>query len=76
VRVVHTWDIAQALGVEYVPPPDVLAATAALAATIPDQAHGPQRAFASRLPQTGAPCPDTLALVGRHLPTSARSARE
>jgi uncharacterized protein (TIGR03086 family) len=74
--VVHTWDIAQAVGAEYIPQPGLLAATAALASAIPDQARGPQRAFARSLPRTGDPWPDTLALVGRHLPASPASPKE
>ncbi len=74
--VVHTWDIAQAVGAQYVPPPDLLAATAALAAAVPDQAFGPGRAFATRQPPTGATWPDTLALVGRRLPVPATSPKE
>jgi uncharacterized protein (TIGR03086 family) len=74
--VVHTWDIAETIGAEHVPPPDLLAATATLAAAVPDQARGPQRAFAHRLPRTGDLWSDTLALVGRHLSTSASSLKE
>jgi uncharacterized protein (TIGR03086 family) len=63
--VVHTWDIAQSVGVEFVPPDDLLAATAAIAAAIPDRAYGPGRAFVSRLPVDGDTWARTLALVGR-----------
>src|SRR5438046_607224 len=47
--VVHTWDIAQSVGVDFAPPADLLTATAAIAAAIPDRAFGPGRAFATRL---------------------------
>ena len=63
--VVHTWDIAQSLRIDFVPPPDLLAATAALAAEIPDRAFGPGRAFAARLPADGDAWQRLLALVGR-----------
>jgi uncharacterized protein (TIGR03086 family) len=64
--VVHNWDIARAVGLDFVPPAELLAATAAVAATIPDTARGPGRAFADRLPQANAPWLDLLAAVGRH----------
>jgi uncharacterized protein (TIGR03086 family) len=64
--VVHTWDVARAVGLNFVPPPDLLAATAAVAEAIPDTARGPGRAFASRLPRPNSPWPDLLASVGRH----------
>jgi len=63
--VVHTWDIAQSVGVDFTPPDDLLAATAAIAAAIPDRAFGPGRAFASRLVANGDTWERTLALVGR-----------
>jgi uncharacterized protein (TIGR03086 family) len=72
--VVHTWDIAESVGVDFRPPEDVLAATAAIAAAIPDRAFGPDRAFASRLPADGDGWKRTLALVGRRTGASITSA--
>lgn len=63
--VVHTWDIAQSVGLDFTPPHDLLAASAAIAAAIPDPAYGPGRPFATRLPADGDIWQRTLALVGR-----------
>ncbi len=63
--VVHTWDIAESVGVDFAPPDQVLAATAAIAEAVPDRAFGPGRAFAARLPPGGDTWQRTLALVGR-----------
>lgn len=68
--VVHTWDIAQAVRVDFTPPADLLAAVAAIAEAIPDQAYGPDRAFAARLPAEGDTWQRTLAVVGRRADTS------
>lgn len=51
--VVHTRDIAQSVGAEFTPPPELRAATAAIAAAIPGRAFGPGRAFTTRLPAKG-----------------------
>jgi uncharacterized protein (TIGR03086 family) len=74
--VVHTWDITQARGTDFVPPTDLLAVAADIAAAIPDQAYGPGAAFAHRLPLTGDRWADTLALVGRRVVMSDASGRE
>ena len=74
--VVHTWDIAQARDIDFTPPDDLLAATAAIAAAIPDRAFGPGRAFVTRLPDDGGTWQRTLALVGRRADASIPSAKE
>jgi uncharacterized protein (TIGR03086 family) len=71
--VVHTWDIAESVGVGFTPPEDVLAATASIAAGIPDRAFGPGRAFATRLPADGDTWQRTLALIGRRAGASITS---
>jgi uncharacterized protein (TIGR03086 family) len=74
--VVHTWDIGQAVGVEFTPPADLLAATAAIAAAIPDRAFGPGRAFAERLPTSGTTWQNTLALVGRRTAATVTTSKD
>lgn len=74
--VVHTWDIAESLGVPFSPPPDLLAATLAIAEALPDRAFGPGRAFANRLTaDSDDPWQRTLALVGRRAGMSAAGSR-
>jgi uncharacterized protein (TIGR03086 family) len=63
--VIHTWDLATALGREFVPTADLLAPVAAMALAIPDSAYGPGRAFAGRLPDRGSEWDRTLSSVGR-----------
>ena len=65
--VIHTWDVCQAVGLEFTPAADLLAATSTIAAAIPDRAYGPGRAFTARQPASGTTWPDTLALVGRRV---------
>lgn len=65
--VVHTWDVARALGRDFTPPEALLAATASIAAGLPDQAYGPDAAFSTRLDRPGTVWSDTLALVGRSI---------
>jgi uncharacterized protein (TIGR03086 family) len=74
--VVHTWDIAQALGVDFTPPPDLRTATAAIAAALPDRAYGPGRAFSAPLPCDGDTWQQTLALVGRRADTAVTTSKE
>ena len=74
--VVHTWDIAQARGTDFVPPAELLVAAADIAAAIPDQAYGAGAAFVDRLPLTGDLWADTLALVGRRVVMSEPSGKE
>ena len=72
--VVHTWDVAQSVGVDLTPPEKLVAACAAIAAAIPDTAYGPGRAFAARLPANGDAWQQTLALVGRQVhPVTGRT---
>jgi hypothetical protein len=63
--VVHTWDVAQSRGRDFVPDDDMITVCAEIAAAIPDPAYGADAAFAQRLPLTGDRWADTLALVGR-----------
>lgn len=63
--VVHTWDIAQSVGVDFTPPEELVVACAAIVAAIPGTAYGQGRAFATRLPTEGNTWQQTLALVGR-----------
>jgi uncharacterized protein (TIGR03086 family) len=63
--VVHTWDVARALGQDFRPPDDLLEVVAAMAEAIPDTARGPGAAFAAALPGQGDPWHRTLALLGR-----------
>jgi uncharacterized protein (TIGR03086 family) len=69
--VVHTWDVAQSVGLDFTPPTELVTATAAIAAAIPDRAFGPGRAVAERLPaDAGDTWQRTLAVVGRRADTS------
>jgi uncharacterized protein (TIGR03086 family) len=64
--VVHTWDVAAALGDGYTPAGPLLAATAQLALAIPARARGPGGAFGPARPASGrGPWADTLAITGR-----------
>jgi uncharacterized protein (TIGR03086 family) len=65
---VHAWDVARAIGVEFEADGDAVWATAALVAMIPDDASrlAPGAAFAPALPTAGASEFDTmLAALGR-----------
>jgi uncharacterized protein (TIGR03086 family) len=65
--VVHTWDIAQALGTRHVPSADLAATVARLAATIPDDGRRdrPGAAFAHAVPAEGTAWERALAQLGR-----------
>jgi uncharacterized protein (TIGR03086 family) len=66
--VVHGWDVASALGVEYELPDDVLAAALPIAEAVPQGAGRlePGAAFAPALPDPGgSPLDRILALLGR-----------
>lgn len=65
--VVHTWDVAAALGETYTPDPDVVDAVLRIAAPIPDdeRREQPGAAFAHAVAVTGSPWERTLALLGR-----------
>jgi uncharacterized protein (TIGR03086 family) len=65
--VVHTWDVAQALGTRHEPSPDLVAAVAQLAPFVPDDEsrEAPGAAFARALPGDGTPWERTLAHLGR-----------
>jgi uncharacterized protein (TIGR03086 family) len=65
--VVHTWDVAAALGERFDPGPDVAAAVEAIAAPIPDDARrdAPGAAFAHAVPTGDAIWDRTLGLLGR-----------
>ncbi|MGI9005280.1 MAG: TIGR03086 family metal-binding protein [Streptosporangiaceae bacterium] len=69
--VVHGWDVAQSLGLDYALEPDLLGAALPVAETVPDGEFrlGPGAAFAPRLdprPDSGAdPMGRVLALLGR-----------
>ena len=70
--VVHTWDVAQALGIEYLPTAELAASVAQLAAVIPDDESRdlPDAAFAHSLPIDSLPSDGTdweraLAQLGR-----------
>ncbi len=64
--VVHTWDVASALGGGYTPAGPLLDVTAQLALTIPARARGPGGAFGPARPTSGrGPWADTLAITGR-----------
>lgn len=63
--VVHTWDVASALGLPFEPPRELVDEVAAIAETIPPSSSGPGRAFAAALSPTGSTWQRTLARVGR-----------
>jgi len=65
--VVHTWDIAAALGESYTPDPDVIDAVLRIAEPIPDdeRRERPGAAFAHALAFDGTTWERTLALLGR-----------
>ena len=65
--VVHTWDIAAALGESYTPEPDVVDAVLRIAEPIPDdeRRERPGAAFAHALATDGTTWQRTLALLGR-----------
>ena len=65
--VVHTWDVAQALGARHEPAQDLVAAVARVAAVVPDDERrdAPGAAFARALPGGGTPWERTLAHLGR-----------
>jgi hypothetical protein len=63
--VVHTWDIAQALGTDYTPGPVLAGAVVEIARGLPPTAYGPGAAFAPATALPGEPWGDTLALTGR-----------
>jgi hypothetical protein len=65
--VVHTWDIAQALGRRFTSPEPLLATVASIGASIPDKAYGNDAAFAVRLHRPSTTWAATLALTGRHI---------
>jgi uncharacterized protein (TIGR03086 family) len=63
--VVHGWDIAQALHLDFQPPPELLEPVATVAASIPAAASTPGGPFAPPLPATGTVWQRILARVGR-----------
>jgi uncharacterized protein (TIGR03086 family) len=65
--VVHTWDVAAALGERFDPGPDVAAAVEAIAAPIPDDERrdAAGAAFARAVPTGGGPWERALGLLGR-----------
>lgn len=65
--VVHTWDVAVALGATYAPPADVADAVLAIAAPIPDDAgrDRPGAAFAHAVPSGDGTWERALGLLGR-----------
>jgi uncharacterized protein (TIGR03086 family) len=65
--VVHTWDVAAALGEPYAPPPDVVDAVLAIAATIPDDdgRERPGAAFAHAVATGEGTWERALGLLGR-----------
>jgi len=67
--VVHTWDVAAALGARYEPAPDVVAAVLAIAEPIPDDERRdrPGAAFAHAVDAGPTTWSRTLALLGRHV---------
>jgi len=71
--VVHAWDIAEALQRDFEPPDELLQPVAAVAATIPAGASGPDGPFAPPLPEMGTLWQRTLARVGRDATTTAAS---
>ena len=65
--VVHTWDVAAAIGESFTPEPDVADAVLGIAETIPDdeRRERPGAAFARALPSGTTPWERALALLGR-----------
>jgi uncharacterized protein (TIGR03086 family) len=65
--VVHTWDVARALGEPYVPSAELVAAVARGAAVVPDdeRRRRPGAAFAPALADGGSDWERTLARLGR-----------
>ena len=65
--VVHTWDVAQALGTWHEPAPELVATVSRLAALVPDDERRdrPGAAFARALPGGVTPWERTLAHLGR-----------
>ena len=65
--VVHTWDVAAALGESYTPPSDVVDAVLQIAEPIPDdeRREKPGSAFARALRTDGTRWERTLAMLGR-----------
>lgn len=65
--VVHTWDVARALGREYVPAAELVAVVAAVAAAVPDDERRdrPATAFARSFPARGTAWDGALARLGR-----------
>ena len=65
--VVHTWDIAQALGHRHKPPFEVADAVVQLAPSVPNgpERHTPGSPFGPALPPGGAPWERALAQLGR-----------
>jgi len=66
--VMHAWDLARGLGLEYVPAADLAAAVAAVAVAVPDdeRRHRPGAAFAPSLPAGGTDWERALARLGRN----------
>ena len=69
--VVHTWDVATALGVDFTPSPHLVAPILAMAEQIPDGDNRtePGAAFGPALPPSDGDWSRLLALLGRRLPT-------
>jgi uncharacterized protein (TIGR03086 family) len=65
--VVHTWDLATALGRAFQPPDELASAAAELATLVPDDPDrsGPDEAFGPSLPGAGSPWERVLARLGR-----------
>jgi uncharacterized protein (TIGR03086 family) len=65
--VVHTWDVARALGTSYVPSPELAAEVARVAAVVPDDGRRllPGAAFAPARGEGGSDWEQTLARLGR-----------
>jgi uncharacterized protein (TIGR03086 family) len=65
--VVHTWDVAQALGIRHEPTPELVATVAQVATVVPDDEtrDAPGAAFARALPSDGTPWERALAHLGR-----------
>jgi uncharacterized protein (TIGR03086 family) len=71
--VVHTWDIARALGTPHTPADELVAVVARLAETVPDDERrdAPGAAFAHALPAHGTAWERALARLGRHANVTA-----